>query len=79
MSKRTELLRQVRRVQEAESRLSVELQVLSSVASDIYGDELYADLCSGSEIEFRRNGGDGYVDSTDCIRLEYILALLNND
>jgi predicted thioredoxin/glutaredoxin len=32
------------------------LEELSSLASEIYGEELIADICDGEEIEFRVNG-----------------------
>jgi hypothetical protein len=72
MNRGTELRRTVRRVFELENRLSLELSNLSSIASEIYGEDLQADLCNGGEIEFRRRGDDGYFDALDCVRLEEI-------
>lgn len=72
MNRGTELRRTVRRVLDLENRLSLELSNLSSIATEIYGEDLQADLCGGSEIEFRRRGDDGYFDALDCVRLEEI-------
>lgn len=65
------LMAAYRKAMEAESVLSMKLQILASIASEIYGEELSADLCEGSEIEFRRDG-----DAFDTIRLEDILGKL---
>ena len=65
------LMAAYRKAMEAESVLSMKLQILASIASEIYGEELSADLCEGSEIEFRRDG-----DAFDTIRLEDILNRL---
>ena len=65
------LMAAYRKAMEAESVLSMKLQILASIASEIYGEELSADLCEGSEIEFRRDG-----DAFDTIRLEEILNRL---
>ena len=72
MSQRTELRRAERRVLDAANRLSAALGELSDIASEIYGEDLQADLCGGGEIEFRRRNGDGYFDSFDCVRFEDI-------
>jgi len=60
-----------KKAMEAESALSMRLQFLANIASEIYGEELTADLCEGSEIEFRREG-----DAFDVVRLEDILSRL---
>lgn len=72
MNRGTELRRAVRAVLDLENKLSLALSNLSSVATEIYGEDLQADLCGGSEIEFRRRGDDGYFDALDCVRLEEI-------
>ena len=72
MNRGTELRRAVRAVLDLENRLSLALSNLSSVATEIYGEDLQADLCGGSEIEFRRRGDDGYFDALDCVRIEDI-------
>ena len=72
MSQKSELKRQVERVYNAENKLSIALQELSLIASEIYGEELQADLCDGAEIEFRRKNINGYFDSMDCVTLEDI-------
>jgi hypothetical protein len=72
MSQRTELRRAERRVLDAANRLSAALGELSDIATEIYGEDLQADLCGGGEIEFRRRNDDGYFDSFDCVRFEDI-------
>lgn len=76
MSQRTELRRALNRVLDLENRLSCALAQLSDIATEIYGEDLQADLCGGSEIEFRRRGDDGYFDALDCIRIEDIESRL---
>lgn len=71
MSKAKKLMAAYNNVMKAESTLSMKLQILANIASEIYGDDLSADLCAGSEIEFRRND-----DAFDTIRLEDILNRL---
>ena len=72
MSQRTELRRAERRVLDAANRLSAALGELSNIATEIYGEDLQADLCGGGEIEFRRRNDDGYFDAFDCVRFEDI-------
>ncbi len=72
MNRGTELRRAVRAVLDLENKLSLALSNLSSVATEIYGEDLQADLCGGSEIEFRRRDESGYFDALDCVRLEEI-------
>ena len=72
MSQRTELRRAKRRVLDAADRLSAALGELSDIATEIYGEDLQADLCGGGEIEFRRRNDDGYFDAFDGVRFEDI-------
>jgi len=72
MSQRTELKRAESRVFDAADRLSAALGELSDIATEIYGEDLQADLCGGGEIEFRRRNDDGYFDTFDCVRFEDI-------
>lgn len=72
MSQRTELKRAESRVFDAANRLSAALGELSDIATEIYGEDLQADLCGGGEIEFRRRNDDGYFDTFDCVRFEDI-------
>ena len=76
MNQRTELRRAKRRVFDAANRLSAALGELSDIATEIYGEDLQADLCGGGEIEFRRRDERGYFDALDCVRLEDILNKL---
>ena len=78
MNRGTELRRAVRAVLDLENKLSLALSNLSSVATEIYGEDLQADLCGGSEIEFRRRDESGYFDALDCVRLEEIEKRLQN-
>ena len=75
MSQITELRRAERRVFNASNRLSAALEELSNIATEIYGEDLQADLCGGGEIEFRRRGLDGYVDDYDYVKIEDIEKL----
>ena len=72
MNQRAELRRALRAVLDLENRLSLALSNLSSVATEIYGEDLQADICGGSEIEFRRRDESGYFDAFDCVRIEDI-------
>lgn len=76
MSQKTELMKIVNKVLDVENRLSYALGELSAIATEIYGEDLQADLCGGAEIEFRRRDKDGYFDALDCVRLEDILKKL---
>lgn len=76
MTQRTELRRAISRVRNLENQLSGALAQLSDIATEIYGEDLQADLCNGSEIEFRRRGSDGYFDALDCVRVEDIESRL---
>lgn len=38
---------------DCENKLMGALEKLSAIASDLYGEELLANICNGSEIEFR--------------------------
>ena len=60
-----------------ENKLSLELQDLGQIATEIYGEDLYADICAGNEIEFRALDDDGFVDSSSTIRIEDILNINN--
>jgi hypothetical protein len=53
--------------------LGSSLQKLSTIASELYGTEVTADLCNGFEIEFRENDERGYIDDYSTIRIEDIL------
>ena len=68
----TKLERAYRNVCIAANKLSKSLEILSSVASELYGEELHADLCSGEEIEFRRLK-NGHIDDYDTLRIEDIM------
>ena len=65
-----------RRIYDLSSRLTDALGELSIAASEIFGQQLIADLTEGNEIEFRRIGNDDVVNDCDCIRIEEIKKLL---
>lgn len=54
--------------------LSSKLQELARAASARLGYDVVADLCNGSEIEFRRIMDDDVPDADSCILLKDILA-----
>ena len=56
--------------------LNEALSNLAIAASEVLGYEVVADLCNGSEIEFRTIADDGVADSNSCIRMEDILVEL---
>ena len=59
--------------------LTAELEKLSSVATDILGYDVVADICNGSEIEFRTTNDRGFVDDFSCIRLEDVINKLKEE
>ena len=56
------------------NRLECKMGELERLATEIYGDELRADICAGSEIEFRRLDDDGFVDAGSTILIEDIIS-----
>lgn len=60
-----------------ENALQSALSELAIAASEVLGYEVVADLCNGSEIEFRTITDDGVPDNDSCIRIEDVLAELN--
>ena len=69
MNKIQQLKKAEEKVFDASAKLSSAIGHLSSIASEIYGEELQADLCGGGEIEFRRYDKHG-ADDFDTIRIE---------
>ena len=66
--------RQYQKVLDASVVLSNSLQFLSIAASQLYGEELEAEICAGEEIEFRTaNDPDSLNGIT--LRIEDILGL----
>ena len=59
-----------------ECALNKALSNLATAASEVLGYEVVADLCGGSEIEFRTITDNGVADSNSCIRIEDVLAEL---
>ena len=56
------------------NRLECKMGELERLATEIYGEELRADMCAGSEIEFRKLDDDGFVDAESTILIEDIIA-----
>lgn len=73
MTTKKQLLSAYRKVEDAENRLMSATGELSRIASDYLGYEVTAELCAGSEIEFRRVMEDGISDSFSTICLEDII------
>ena len=66
--------RQYQKVLQASRMLSNSLQFLSIAASQLYGEELIAEICTGGEIEFRTaNNPDGL--NGIALRIEDILGI----
>lgn len=73
MATKKQLIAAYKKVERAEIRLMLLAQELSRIASDYLGYEVNAELCAGSEIEFRRVMRDGLSDDTSTIYLEDII------
>lgn len=69
----SQLKKQYNAVLTLSEKLTNALGTLGAIASELYGEELHADICAGDEIEFRHEDSFGYVDDMDCIRLEEII------
>lgn len=73
MATKRQLLSAYKRVENAEIKLLAEAQKLSKIASEYLGYEVNAELCAGSEIEFRRVDKYGLSDADSTIRIEDII------
>lgn len=73
MATKKQLLSAYKKVEDAARNLMFAAQDLSRIASEYLGYEVDAELCAGSEIEFRRVMKDGLLDSFSTIRLEDII------
>lgn len=75
--------RQIKAAEDRCYRMAAELtgalEKLSSMASEVLGYDVRADLCGGGEIEFRTVDGCGYVDDYCCIRMEEVLNKLGGN
>ena len=58
----------------ASIRLSNSLQLLSIAASQLYGEELDAEICAGGEIEFRTTNDPDSLNGI-ALRIEDILGI----
>lgn len=73
MTKKEQLLLAYKKVERTESKLMLLTQELSRIASEYLGFDVDAQLCNGSEIEFRIVCKDGVSDDKSTICLEDIL------
>lgn len=73
MATKKQLLSAYKKVEDAENSLISAIGNLSRIASNYLGYEVTAELCAGSEIEFRIVAKDGLSDDTSTIRLEDII------
>ena len=76
--KAKELKRLEQKVYDYESKVNGALADLAIAATQILGYEVVADFCSGNEIEFRVVNSNDMPDTDSCIRMEEVLAKLNN-
>ena len=68
-----QLLKTYKKALDAENAANIALQELSRAASDVLGENVIADICVGSEIEFRHVDEYGLPDAEETILLEDIL------
>lgn len=61
-----------------QNKLMCTLEDLSIIASDLYGEELVANICNGSEIEFRIEDDPDGLESIS-LRIEDIIEKANYD
>ena len=73
MATKKQLIAAYKKVENAEIRLMLLAQNLSRIASEYLGYDVNAELCAGSEIEFRRVAEDGLSDDSSTICLEDII------
>ena len=73
MATKKQLLSAFKKVEDAEIKLNILAQKLSKIASEYLGYDVNAELCAGTEIEFRRTFKDGISDDESTITLEDIL------
>lgn len=72
-SKKLKLIECYGRCLDLENKIELKMQQLSRNATEIYGEELRADMCEGDEIEFRTLDEDGYVNADSVILIEDII------
>ena len=62
-----------------DNRLECSMGELGRLATEIYGEELVAEMCAGNEIEFRRIDDNGFVDAYSTILIEDIIEKTHNN
>ena len=77
--KEKELKRLEQKVYDYEAKANGALAELANAATQILGYEVVADLCHGSEIEFRIIDDNGRPDSDSCIRMEEVIEKIKED
>ena len=75
MKNKTRLKRQYDKCLKCSIELLSQLELLSITATEIYGEEIVAEICSGNEIEFRTTDANGTTNTDCCIQLEDLLEL----
>ena len=63
------------KVYEASILLTSALEELGMLASDVYGEELIADLCGGAEIEFRHPNDE----LGEVIRVDDLISIIEQE
>ena len=74
MKDREKLLKLHQKVLDLENKMIGAKEELAIQASKMLGYEVVADICNGSEIEFRAVDEYGYPDTNSTILLEEILS-----
>ena len=71
-----EIKRLEKKVYKCEIELNGALSQLATAVSSVLGYDVVAELCGGSEIEFRIMRSDGIAVDSSCIRMEDVLKKL---
>lgn len=79
MKNETRLSHAEDRVLKASAELSMCLQELSTLASELSGEQMQADLCGGGEIEYRHMLPDGASDAMDVIYPEDLREMIKEN
>lgn len=64
-----------RKVLDAGNKLSATLEELSTLVSDLTGEEITAEFCGGGEIEYRHGRDSEDIDDFECMRTDDILEI----
>lgn len=72
---KNDIKRAYKNVIRSQAALNVNLDTLAKIASKAYGEQLFAELYSSGELEFR-TFKNGHIDDFSCVRLEDIMKKL---